>query len=111
MGIDFQIAIATKIQVHHRVFSQQSQHVIEERDARPDRGFPRTIQIQLYGHPRFFGFASDLGAPAFHGSIKAKPETKTKPKLWRALRSRKWVSLHKTFLVPIRIRWQGGACG
>ncbi len=40
--IDFQVALAAQAQVHHRVFGEERQHVVEERNAGFDGGLGQT---------------------------------------------------------------------
>jgi hypothetical protein len=46
---------------------EQSKHVIEKRDAGPDRRFALAVQVKADGNAGFFGVPSDFCLPTFHG--------------------------------------------
>jgi hypothetical protein len=66
MRIHFQVAFAPQFEVHHRVLGEEREHVVEERNASPDRGFAFAIDPQLELDLSFFGGAFELRLPEFH---------------------------------------------
>jgi hypothetical protein len=66
MAIDVQVPFALQRQVHHGVFREQRQHVVEERDARLNRRLSLAIDVQPGFDPRFFRDAADRRSPQFH---------------------------------------------
>ena len=45
VGVHFEIALASKRQIHHRMFGKQRQHVVEERNAGFDRRLARAVNV------------------------------------------------------------------
>jgi len=66
MRVYFEIALAGELQVHRRVFGEQCEHMVEERNARADGRFTLAVHVEFDGYPRFLGGALDLGGAAFH---------------------------------------------
>src|SRR5262245_1660024 len=66
MGIHLQVAFAAELEVDYGMFGEESQHVIEERDAGADGGLALAVNLEAAFDARFFGDAAERRAPRFH---------------------------------------------
>lgn len=64
--IHVQIALAAQVKVHGGMLRKQRQHVVEERNAGGNPGFPGAIHIESKRDLRLAGLAADFGAPGCH---------------------------------------------
>jgi hypothetical protein len=80
MRIDFQVALATQPQVHDRMFGEEHQHVVQERNARFHGCLSDAIQIERQRNPRLTRRASKGRLTIVHSTIKGGIGSKTKRK-------------------------------
>ncbi len=67
MSVYFEVAVAFQDEIHDRVFGEQGQHVIKERNPGLDGRLAGPVNFQFQRRdPRFFGRAVDLPLPNTH---------------------------------------------
>ena len=64
--VHLDVAFADQFQIHHGMFGEQREHVVEERDAGADGGFAGAIHIEGELNLRLARDAVDLRLPRFH---------------------------------------------
>ena len=75
----FQVAGTAQFQIHDRVLREQSKHVVQKRDAGPDRGFALAVQVKANGDAGLFGVPRDSCQPTFMAVIEADRTSENKP--------------------------------
>src|SRR5207245_6151645 len=73
MGVHLQVALATQMQIHDRMFGKERQHMVEKRDARFDPRLPASINVQPDEYAGLVGHALHLSVPLFHACRLNRP--------------------------------------
>src|SRR2546427_12219102 len=73
MSVHFQVALATQMQIHDRMFGEERQHMVEKGDARFDQRLPVSVNVQLDEYAGLVGDALHLSVPLFHGCPLNRP--------------------------------------
>ena len=73
MRVHFEIAPATKAQVHDRVFGEESQHVIKKRNAGLHRRLALPVDLQLQRDAGLASVPLQLRLPSLHLAQLSKP--------------------------------------
>src|SRR5882724_12900893 len=66
MSVHLQVALATQMQIHDRMFGEERQHVVEKGYARFDQRLPASVNVQLDPDAGLVGNALHLSVPLFH---------------------------------------------
>src|SRR6266567_8775889 len=73
MSVHLQVALATQLQIHDRVFGEERQHVVEKRDAGFDPRVPGSVNVQPDEYASLVGHALHLSVPLFHACRLNRP--------------------------------------
>jgi len=68
MSVHFEIALASKSEIHHRVPGEEGEHVVEERDASLDRRLTASVEVEPEGNPGFLRLALHLRRALWHAA-------------------------------------------
>jgi hypothetical protein len=66
MGINVQVALATQLEIAHRMLGKSTQHVIQKSHPGLHLGLALAINIEVHADGGLAGLPLDLGAPLGH---------------------------------------------